>query len=63
MDLNILRRDEIWFAEKEQDNSTTLYTLDKFKIRYDKVIAKDYLMGRYGAVPVFKDFKYAWGRD
>ena len=63
MDLNILRRDEIWFAEKEQDNSTTLYTLDKFKIRYDKVIAKDYLMGRYGAVPVFKDFEYVWGRD
>lgn len=63
MDLNILRRDEIWFAEKEQDNSTSLYTLEKFKIRYDKVVAKDYLAGRYGAVPVFKDFEYVWGKD
>lgn len=57
MDLSILRRDEIWFAEKEQDNNTNLYTLEKFKIRYDKVVARDYLAGRYGTVPVFKDFE------
>lgn len=63
MDLDILRRDEIWFAEKEFDNTTTLYTLEKFKVRYDKVIAKDYLAGRYGAVPIFKDFEYVWGRN
>lgn len=63
MDLNILRRDEIWFAEKERDNGTNLYTLEKFKIRYDKVVSKDYLAGRYGAVPVFKDFEYVWGRE
>lgn len=61
MDLNILRRDEIWFAEKDQDNQTNLYTLEKFKIRYDKVVSKDYLAGRYGAVPVFRDFEYVWG--
>lgn len=63
MDLEILRRDEIWFTEREYDNTTTLYTLEKYKVRYDKVIAKDYLAGRYGAVPVFKDFEYVWGRD
>lgn len=60
MDLNILRRDEIWFAEKEKDNTTDLYPLEKFKIRYDKVVFKNYLAGRYGAVPVFKDFEYVW---
>lgn len=59
MDLNILRRDEIWFAERENDNTSTLYTLDKFKIRYDKSVSGDYLSGRYGAVPVFKDFELA----
>ena len=63
MDLSLLRRDEIWFAEKENDNSTKLYTLEKFKIRYDKVVNKDYLAGRYGAVPVFKDFDYLWGEE
>ena len=47
---------------KRKDNSTNLYTLEKFKIRYDKVVAKDYLAGRYGAVPVFKDFEYVWGK-
>ncbi|MDE5780723.1 MAG: AAA family ATPase, partial [Lachnospiraceae bacterium] len=61
MDLDILRRDEIWFAEREKDNTTTLYTLEKFKVRYDKVVSKDYLSGRYGAVPIFKDFDYVWG--
>ena len=63
MDLRILRRDEIWFAEKEKDNTTNLYTLEKFKIRYDKVVSKNYLAGRYGAVPVFKDFDYVWGES
>lgn len=63
MNLKLLRRDEIWFAEREGDNTTSLYTLDKFKIRYDKVVSKDYLAGRYGAVPVFKDFEYVWGRE
>ncbi len=58
MDLNLLRRDEIWFAEREFDNTTSLYSLEKFKARYDKVVMKDYLNGRYGAVPVFKDFDY-----
>lgn len=63
MDLNILRRDEIWFAEKEKDNTTDLYPLEKFKIRYDKVVFKNYLAGRYGAVPVFKDFEYVWEQE
>lgn len=63
MDLNILRRDEIWFAERENDNSTSLSTLEKFKIRYDKVVNKAYLAGRYGAVPVFKDLKYVLGEE
>lgn len=63
MDLKILRRDEIWFAEKELDNSTKLYPLEMFKIRYDKVVSKNYLAGRYGAVPVFKDFEYVWGKE
>ena len=61
MDLELLRRDEIWFAERENDHSTSLYSLEKFKVRYDKVPSKDYLNGRYGAVPVFKEFEYVWG--
>lgn len=63
MDLNMLRRDEIWFAEREADHATTLYPLEKFITRYDNAVSKAYLDGRYGAVPVFKDFEYVFGRD
>lgn len=63
MDLTMLRRDEMWFVERENDHTTSLCPLEKYKIRYDTVVSKNYLAGRYGAVPVFKDFEYVWGRD
>ena len=51
LDLDILRRDEIWFAEKREDGSTDLYSLSDFQPRYDKDIRRDYLVGRYGGIP------------
>lgn len=51
LDLDILRRDEIWFVEKREDGSTDLYSLSDFQPRYDKDIRRDYLVGRYGAIP------------
>lgn len=51
LDLNILRRDEIWFVEKGKDNSTSTYSLYDFLPRYDKDIKKDYLLGKFGAIP------------
>lgn len=56
LDLNLLRRDEIWFVEKNEGESR-LYSLDEFKDRADKIIRKDYLLGRYGAIPIFRGFK------
>lgn len=56
LDLNLMRKDEIWFVEKES-NSSKLYSLDQFKVRNDKSIRKDYLLGRYGAIPIFKSFQ------
>ena len=57
MDLKLLRRDEIWFVERDPGmNESILYSLEKFKVHNTKKVAKDYLIGRYGAVPVFKDF-------
>ncbi len=58
MDQNLFRRDEIWFVERNSDNSSSLFSLDKFKERYDKKISKAYLSGRYGAIPIFKNFKF-----
>ncbi len=56
MDLDFLRQDEIWFIEREEDHSSCMFSLNKFKIRFDKKIEKDYLLGRYGAIPIFNLF-------
>ncbi len=58
MDQNLFRRDEIWFVERDKDNNTHIYSLDRFKERYDKKLSKAYLEGRYGAIPVFTSFKF-----
>ncbi|MFZ4859174.1 MAG: AAA family ATPase [Desulfuromonadaceae bacterium] len=51
LNLDLLRRDEIWFAEKDKQGATRLYSLADFKIRKDLEIRKHYLQGRFGAVP------------
>ena len=51
LDLDLLRRDEIWFSEKDRSCSTRLYSLMDFKVRDDLAIRKHYLQGRFGAIP------------
>jgi AAA15 family ATPase/GTPase len=51
LDQDLLRRDEIWFAEKDQNSATRLYSLTDFKERNDSKIRGHYLQGRFGAVP------------
>lgn len=58
MDQKLFRRDEIWFVEREVDNASMIYSLDRFKERYDKKLSKAYLEGRYGAIPVFRNFSF-----
>ena len=59
---NLLRRDEIWFTEKEHSGVSTLYSLADFvdedgvKIRKDESYEKNYLLGKYGAIPTLKYF-------
>lgn len=55
LDLDVLRRDQIWFTEKnELTAATDLFSLQAFSIRKDAKLEKDYLIGRYGAVPFIK---------
>ena len=57
LNLELLRRDQIWFTEKDQNNGvSTLYPLDSFSVRKDENIEKGYMNGRYGAIPFIKDF-------
>jgi AAA15 family ATPase/GTPase len=51
LDQDLLRRDEIWFAEKDSTGATRLYSLLDFKVRNDLEIRKHYLQGRFGAIP------------
>ena len=56
LDLNLVRRDEVWFVEKKHDSDSELYSLEHFAERGDKRIDRMYLDGRYGAVPIFDTF-------
>ena len=56
LDLNILRRDQIWFTEKDSDNGgSDLYSLSDFSVRKSENIEKGYMLGRYGGVPLIKN--------
>ncbi len=56
LDLALLRRDEIWFTEKDTGGGTDLYPLSDFKVRKDLAIDKGYIQGRYGAIPFLGGF-------
>lgn len=52
LDLKLLRRDQIWFAEKDEKTmQTDIYSLTEFSPRKEENIARGYLQGRYGAIP------------
>lgn len=56
LNLELLRRDQIWFTEKNPDNGVSdLYPLDSFSVRKDENIQKGYINGRYGAIPFIRD--------
>lgn len=58
MSPTIMRRDQFYFTEKNEDDSTRLYSLADLKgIRNDADFAKQYLAGYYGALPILKDYK------
>jgi uncharacterized protein len=52
MDQQLLRRDEMWVAERESSGNTNLFSFSEYKdVRYDKDIRKSYLQGRLGGIP------------
>ncbi len=57
LDTDIFRRDQIWFMEKDQSQSTRLYPLTDFSPRKNEALERGYLMGRYGALPFFSEFR------
>lgn len=57
LDLKLLRRDEIWFVEKDNNGASHLTSLAEYKytVRADLKVAKGYLNGRFGAIPYVGD--------
>ena len=60
----LLRRDEIWFVEKDENGISSLYSLADFidddgtRIRKDESYEKNYLIGKYGAIPSLRSITF-----
>jgi AAA15 family ATPase/GTPase len=54
----ILRRDQVWFMEKDQQHASRLYPLSDFSPREQEAIERGYLNGRYGGIPFLKDLDF-----
>ena len=56
LDLELMRRDQIYFTEKDPDTAATeLFSLDEFSPRKQEKVRNAYLTGRYGAVPLIRE--------
>ncbi len=55
LDRRFFRRDQVWFTEKDRQGATQLYSLAEFKVRNDASFGRDYIRGKYGAVPYVGD--------
>lgn len=57
LDFEMVRRDEIWFVQKNVNGESMIYSLEEYKPRYDKDIRKGYLLGRFGAIPHLRNLR------
>jgi len=55
LDHTLFRRDQVWFAEKDESQATRIFPLSDFSPRKHEAWERGYLMGRYGAVPMFRN--------
>ena len=51
------RKDQIWFTEKDNKGATDLYSLVEYKVGKNASFERDYIMGKYGAIPFLGNFK------
>ena len=54
----LLRRDQVWFMEKDANSATRLYPLSDFSPRDNEAVERGYLNGRYGGIPFLKDLDF-----
>jgi len=62
LDLDIFRRDRIFFTEKDAETATSeLFSLDEFSVRKSENIWNGYIYGRYGTIPMITKGQSPWG--
>lgn len=54
----LLRRDQVWFVEKNEQREARLYPLSDFSPRENEAIERGYLNGRYGGIPNLQDLDF-----
>lgn len=57
LDKRIFRRDQIWFVEKNNNHESELFSLLEYREHYTRKedsYSRDYLAGKYGAIPLFE---------
>lgn len=60
---NILRKDEIWFTDKDNDGISTLYSLADFEgVESASNYVENYMLGQYGAIPSLKALMHMEGK-
>ncbi len=60
LNIDLFRRDQIWFTVKNKYGATDLYSLIEYSVRKDASFEKDYLLGKYGAVPFIKEDNFTF---
>lgn len=54
----LLRRDQVWFMEKDGKSASKLYPLSDFSPRDNEAVERGYLNGRYGGIPFLKELDF-----
>jgi AAA15 family ATPase/GTPase len=68
LNAKLFRRDQVWFVEKSRQGASDLYSLVEYRqdgkiVRNDASFEKDYVAGRYGAVPFIGDLGALLGAE
>lgn len=57
LDTELLRRDQVWFVEKGENQASRVFSLLEYRPRKDEALERGYLKGRYGAVPLIGNLR------
>lgn len=59
----LLRRDQVWFTQKDGLGATSLYSLAEYKVRSNAAFDRDYINDRYGATPIIGEMERVFERN